>query len=115
MSDADGIKRYDQEFEIKIYNIIEELVNNIIKHSNADNASIMLKEREGNKLIIQIIDDGKGFNVKRAITKNGLGLSHIEARIKVMKGVFSINSKRGDGTSIFISSPILAEEALEIG
>ena len=115
ISDADGIKRYDQEFEIKIYNIIEELVNNIIKHSSADNASIMLKEREGNKLIIQIIDDGKGFNVKQAINKNGLGLSHIEARIKVMKGVFSINSKRGDGTSIFISSPILTEEALEIG
>ena len=114
ISDADGIKRYNQQFEIKIYNIIEELVNNIIKHSGADNASIMLKEKEGNKLIIQIIDDGRGFDVKKAINKNGLGLSHIEARIKVMKGVFNINSKRGEGTSIFISSPILVEEVVEI-
>lgn len=106
ISDANGIKRYNQEFEIKIYNIIEELINNIIKHSNADNASIMLIERGGEKLIIQIIDDGSGFDIKKAINKNGLGLSHIEARIKVMKGVFNINSKKGEGTSIFISTPI---------
>ena len=114
MSDANGIKRYNQKFEIKIYNIIEELVNNIIKHSNAKNASIMLTEREGDKLIIQIIDDGKGFDIKRARKKNGLGLSHIEARIKVMNGVFNINSKKGEGTSIFISAPIYIEEHIEI-
>lgn len=114
MSDANGIKRYSQKFEIKIYNIIEELTNNIIKHSKAKNASIMLTERDGNKLIIQIIDDGKGFDVKRARNKNGLGLSHIEARIKVMKGVFNINSKKGEGTSIFISAPIHVEELVEI-
>ena len=114
MSDANGIKRYNQKFEIKIYNIIEELVNNIIKHSNAKNASIMLTEREGDKLIIQIIDDGKGFDIKRARKKNGLGLSHIEARIKEMDGVFNINSKKGEGTSIFISAPIYIEEHIEI-
>ena len=113
ISDANGIKRYNQKFEIKIYNIIEELVNNIIKHSKAQNGSIMLTEKEGNKLIIQIIDDGNGFDVKKAINKNGLGLSHIEARIKVMKGVFNINSKKGEGTSIFISAPIYKEELVE--
>ena len=73
----------------------------------------MLTEKEGNKLIIQIIDDGNGFDVKKAINKNGLGLSHIEARIKVMKGVFNINSKKGEGTSIFISAPIYKEELVE--
>jgi signal transduction histidine kinase len=73
----------------------------------------MLTERGGNKLIIQIIDDGSGFEVKKVINKNGLGLSHIEARIKVMKGVFNINSKKGEGTSIFISAPIYKEEMVE--
>jgi len=110
ISDDNGIKRYDQEFEIKIYNIIEELINNILKHSAAKNASINLIERNGDKLLIQIIDDGKGFNVKRAKGKDGLGLSHIEARIKIMKGVFNINSKQGEGTSIFISVPIFQPE-----
>ncbi len=113
ISDDNGIKRYNQNFEIKIYNIIEELINNIIKHSKAKNASIILIERNGDKLIIQIIDDGIGFDVKKAINKNGLGLSHIEARIKVMKGVFNINSKKGEGTSIFISTPIYESRMVE--
>jgi signal transduction histidine kinase len=114
ISDDNGIKRYDQKFEIKIYNIIEELINNIIKHSKARNASINLIERNGDKLIIQIIDDGKGFDVKGARRKDGLGLSHIDARIKIMKGVFNINSKVGEGTSIFISVPIHQPDAVEI-
>ena len=62
-----------------------------------------------------IDDDGKGFDVNKVFNKNGLGLSHIEARIKVMKGVFNINSKRGEGTSIFISAPIYTEEVAETG
>lgn len=105
-SDDNGIKRYNQKFEIKIYNIIEELINNIIKHAKAKHATINLAERNGNQLIIQIIDDGVGFDVKRAKGKNGLGLSHIEARVKGMNGVFNINSKKGEGTSIYISVPI---------
>ncbi len=113
MSDDNGIKRYDQKFEIKIYHIIEELINNIIKHSKAKNASIILAERNGNKLVIQIIDDGNGFDIKKARNKKGLGLSHIGARVKVMKGVFNINSKQGEGTSIFISVPIYESKILE--
>ncbi len=106
ISEDNGIKRYHQRFEIKIYNIIEELINNILKHSAAKNASITLIERNGEKLLIQIIDDGKGFNVEKEREKDGLGLNHIDARVKMMQGVFNINSKIGEGTSIFISVPI---------
>ena len=106
VSDDNGIKRYSQKFEIKIYNIIEELVNNIIKHSGATKASITLIERNSEKLLIQIIDNGKGFDVTKERKKDGLGLSHIDARVKIMKGVFNINSKKGEGTSIFISVPL---------
>lgn len=113
ISDDNGIKRYNQQFEIKIYNIIEELINNIMKHSGAKNASINLIERNGDKLLIQIIDDGKGFELKKARKKDGLGLSHIEARIKIMQGVFNINTKKGEGTSIFISVPIFQPDLSE--
>lgn len=115
ISDDNGIKRYNQKFEIKIYNIIEELINNILKHSEAKNASINLIERNGDKLLIQIIDDGKGFDVKRERRKDGLGLSHIEARIKIMQGVFNINSKLGEGTSIFISVPVYQPDLVKAG
>ncbi|NOQ92634.1 MAG: histidine kinase, partial [Flavobacteriaceae bacterium] len=106
VSDDNGIKRYSQKFEIKIYSIIEELVNNILKHSGASKASITLIERNSEKLLIQIIDDGKGFDVTKERKKDGLGLSHIDARVKIMKGVFNINSKKDEGTSIFISVPL---------
>ena len=105
-SDDKGVKRYDQDFEIKIYNIIEELINNILKHSKASNATIMLVHREDNMLSIRLSDDGVGFDVKTIKNKNGLGLSHINARVKVMNGIFNIVSSGGKGTSIFILVPI---------
>ncbi len=109
-SDDNNIKRYDQDFEIKIHNIIEELVNNILKHSKASNATIMLTHREDDKLAIRINDDGIGFDVGSAKKKDGLGLSHISARVKIMKGVFNIESSKGEGTSIFILVPIKLKE-----
>ncbi len=112
LSDDNGVKRYEQDFEIKIHNIIEELINNILKHSKAKNATIMLAHRTDNKLAIRINDDGIGFDIKKAKYKDGLGLSHINARIKVMKGVFTIDSSSEDGTSIFILVPIQAKKAV---
>ncbi len=112
LSDDNGVKRYEQDFEIKIHNIIEELINNILKHSKAKNATIMLAHRADNKLAIRINDDGIGFDIKKAKYKDGLGLSHINARIKVMKGVFTIDSSSEDGTSIFILVPIQAKKAV---
>jgi signal transduction histidine kinase len=104
--DENGIKRYHQDFEIKIHNIIEELINNILKHSKASNATIILMHRQDDMLGIRINDDGIGFNVKKAKQKDGLGLSHISARIKVMKGIFTIESSKDEGTNIFILVPI---------
>jgi len=109
-SDDNGVKRYDQDFEIKIHNIIEELINNILKHSKASNATIMLTHRKDDKLAIRINDDGIGFNVESVRKKNGLGLSHINARVKIMKGEFTIESSKDEGTSIFILVPITLKE-----
>ena len=102
---CDDIGRFDSEFEIKINSIIDELLNNIIKHSQAQNAEIHIKQKN-NKLEIHILDDGKGFDVAKGIDKEGLGLRQIEARIRKMRGEFRINSSKGEGTSIFISVPI---------
>ena len=109
-SDDNGIKRYDQDFEIKIHNIIEELINNILKHSKASNATIMLAHRKDDKLSIRINDDGVGFDIDSVRQKDGLGLSHINARVKIMKGIFNIESSKNEGTSIFILVPIKFKE-----
>ncbi|AOW20407.1 tetratricopeptide repeat-containing sensor histidine kinase [Urechidicola croceus] len=103
------IQRYEQSFEIKIHNIIEELVNNILKHSNANKAFIKLEQIDDN-LKIQISDNGDGFNVDEILQKDGLGLSQIDARIKIMKGVFKIDSSNIKGTQIYIDVPIANSE-----
>jgi two-component system, NarL family, sensor kinase len=109
-SQDNNIARYDQDFEIKIHSIIEELINNILKHSKAKNATVILMQRADKKLVVQIIDDGIGFDVKKAKLKDGLGLSHIEARIKMLKGRFIINSEINEGSDISIIVPIKFKE-----
>ena len=103
-SSSKNLKRYSQNFEIKTHNIIEELVNNILKHSNATIASIDMEE-VGENLQIKISDNGKGFIKEDIIKKDGLGLNQIDARIKVMKGVFKIDSIREEGALVYISIP----------
>ncbi len=102
-----NIIRYNQDFEIKIHSIVEEFVNNIIKHSNADKATILLEQKEG-KLQVRIFDDGDGFDIEkmRKNDKGGLGIVQIEARIKMMEGIFDLKSSKATGTRIFINIPI---------
>lgn len=99
------IRRYDQGFEIKLYNITQEFVNNILKHSNASNASITLVEKN-KKLQLTIKDNGDGFDKELIPEKDGLGLNQIDARIQMMQGKFTIESGKGKGTTISIELPI---------
>ena len=105
-TETHNIRRYEQNFEIKIYNIIQEFLNNILKHSKAKNTVIKLQEKEG-AIVLQISDDGVGFDTSKITNKDGLGLNQIEARIHVLKGDFSIDSKINEGTSIIIKVPVL--------
>ncbi len=102
---AKNVNRYNQDFEIKIFNIIQELINNIIKHSKANHAKIALKE-EKNQLTILIRDDGVGFTPSSSSIKDGIGLNQIDARIHVLNGKFIISSELNKGTEAIITVPI---------
>ncbi|RKF02773.1 histidine kinase [Tenacibaculum lutimaris] len=106
---AQNINRYNQEFEIKIFNVIQELINNILKHSKAQHAEIILKEEE-DQLTVLVKDDGVGFSTSSSSFSDGIGLNQIEARIHIMSGKLTINSKENIGTSIYISVPILKQQ-----
>jgi signal transduction histidine kinase len=105
------LRRYDQNFEIKTYNIIQELVNNILKHSKATNALIKLRELEGS-ILFEISDDGIGFDRKKFTGKEGIGLNQIEARVQVMEGQFKIITSKDNGTQIKVELPIQEREIL---
>ncbi|CAL2105945.1 conserved hypothetical protein [Tenacibaculum sp. 190524A02b] len=108
-----NIPRYDQDFEIKMYNVIHELINNIIKHSKAANAYIVLEDT-GDFLSVLIEDDGVGFNYRNSKVKSGLGLNQIEARIQMMNGNIIIESAENRGTKITMSVPTIKKKEVNL-
>ena len=105
-SSVDKEKRYSDEFEIKIFFIISELINNIIKHSSASMAKVSI-DQNGNLLTIKVFDNGKGFDTNQFNTLEGFGINQIKSRINAMKGRISIDSKLDMGTIITIDVPTL--------
>lgn len=93
-----------KEREINIYRIIQEALNNIIKHSNASKAFIGIKS-EGNSFLIVIKDNGQGFDVKnifeRETESGGLGLKSIQERANLLQAKITINSS-SSGTEIIL-------------
>jgi signal transduction histidine kinase len=67
-----------------------ELLNNVIKHSNAENTTLSLQE--GNELLIHVRDNGVGFDTNEYNTIEGFGLNQIQARINNMEGELVIKS-----------------------
>lgn len=107
---TENLQRYDESFEIKTNNIIEELVNNLIKHSKATEGHVNVMEYRKN-LHVEIEDNGVGFDTSKKIESNGIGIHQIEARIKMMKGSFKIHSVMGEGTRIEFTIPITYRSA----
>ena len=105
-TDLDSDNRYSMTFENKVYNIVQELINNVMKHSEAQNAVILLKE-DSATLKIVITDDGKGFDPEKRRNQDGIGINQIEARVFMLKGIMNIDSEIGGGTRIEINLPIL--------
>jgi signal transduction histidine kinase len=103
--ESKNITRFNNDFEIKIFNIIQELINNMLKHSNAESGNVKLEQLNG-ALQILVFDNGKGFNVEEEKVDAGIGLSQIKARIENLKGILQITSSN-KGTRVFISVPIV--------
>lgn len=97
--------RYNEDYEMRMYFIISELLNNITKHSEANKAKLSLKEINSQLRII-VSDNGKGFEINQYQTIEGFGLNQIKARINTMNGKFKIISKTKEGTRIEITVPI---------
>jgi len=88
-----------------LYTIVQELVNNILKHSKATEVTIQLNKVDNNLNII-VEDNGVGFDVASARLKNGMGLMNQEIRIDKLNGTISIDSGKGKGTTTIINIPV---------
>ncbi|MBK0368975.1 tetratricopeptide repeat-containing sensor histidine kinase [Flavobacterium agrisoli] len=97
--------RYNSKFEMRVYFIISELLNNINKHSKATKAQVSIN-LGNHELLFHVHDNGKGFDSKK-VNIEGFGLNQIRARIKNLDGDFKVNSKINYGTSVKMRIPIL--------
>lgn len=93
----------DQTTAVTIYRIVQELVNNAIKHAAAKNVLVQAHVAEqGKLLVVTVEDDGKGFDTTTLKQSAGMGWSNIQNRVSFLKGKADINSQPGKGTSVLI-------------
>jgi signal transduction histidine kinase len=93
--------RVEKSSEIIIYRIIQELLNNILKHAAATEAMVQLiKEEDRFSIIVE--DNGKGFDTALLKNKKGAGLTSIQSRVDYLKGRLDIHSEQGKGTLVNI-------------
>ncbi len=89
--------------KVNLYRILQEAIQNIIKYAKAKNV-ILNFSIEKESLVVNIKDNGVGFNVKRV--KKGIGIKNMKSRIQKLNGIFSIQSESNKETTIHFTIPI---------
>jgi two-component system NarL family sensor kinase len=97
--------RIDQNIETVLYRVIQETVNNVIKHSEANELDIQLN-RDDDGINVMIEDNGKGFDSSSIEKFEGIGLKNIRSRVEYLKGSVDFSSKIGSGTLVAIYIPL---------
>lgn len=87
-----------------VFRIIQELIQNIIKHAATAEAILQLSYNN-HRLYITVEDNGKGFTMAEAQHKKGIGLKNIESRVKTLKGKMDLRTAPKEGTSVLIEIP----------
>jgi two-component system, NarL family, sensor kinase len=95
----------DTAKSVVIYRIIQELVNNVVKHANADHLLLQLM-RNNDSLTIIVEDNGRGFDLQQEQLNKGLGLSSIESRVKFLQGTITWDAVPGEGVMVSIELPL---------
>ena len=86
---------------VNIYRIIQELVNNAVKHANPTQIIVQLTKLPG-KVLLSVEDDGEGFDANRPDAITGIGLTNINNRVQYLNGKIEVSSKKDEGTAFNI-------------
>lgn len=107
VEDIDGL--FDKDAEIHVYRIVQEAVTNVVKHSAATEATVVIKKRAP-IVSISIRDNGRGFDANGKPSSEprdlGYGLSGIAERVRILGGTLVIESRPGMGTSLTVEVPL---------
>jgi signal transduction histidine kinase len=106
-------RRLGQQLELTLFRIVQEAINNIAKHANAQQTSLVLEFQDS---IVKVIveDDGQGFDLEKTSSPEdkmrGLGLLGMIERANLAGGSLEIESYSGRGTRIVVSMPVPPEK-----
>jgi PAS domain S-box-containing protein len=108
-------KEVPEPLKIVIFRILQEALNNIAKYGKANQVRVFLREKDG-KLELAIEDNGQGFDVEHVRSEKnadrGVGLISMKERADLSGGSFSIESKKGAGTTVRASWPYGSEKSI---
>ena len=100
--EADSIPEVlPDEYKICIYRLVQEALNNAVRHSGARNATVAV-ERSADTIVVRVTDDGHGFDPGRS---RGMGILGMEERVKRLGGTLSVESHPGKGTAVIAELP----------
>ena len=91
--------------KILLYNTVQELLTNAVKHAKASKINIQITQHES-ELNVLVEDNGSGFDFSEKSLENGMGLFNIKSKIEHLNGTFNVDSKLGHGTTININIPV---------
>lgn len=98
-------EKLDQNLESVLYRIVQECVNNVIKHADASSLDISIL-KDAHEINLTIEDNGKGFLVDKISSFDGMGLKNITSRVLYLKGTVDFDSEPGKGTLVAINIPL---------
>jgi signal transduction histidine kinase len=104
----DFTSQHVQDISICLFRVLQEAVHNAAKHSGAKRIEVQLAENSDILLIVS--DSGKGFDVKAAQRRQGLGLTSMQERVRLAGGTIAIESKPRGGTTIHVRVPLESED-----
>jgi len=91
--------------ETALYRIVQEALNNVVKHSQAKNVALLL-DQSADRVSLIIEDDGVGFDVEQRFPSHRFGVSGMRERTALLAGTFDIESSPGRGTTVAVRIPL---------
>jgi two-component system, NarL family, sensor kinase len=98
-------QRLESSTEIMLFRIVQELCNNIVKHSGATEALIQINQ-DHERLSLVVEDNGKGFDMEQVSGRRSMGMETIKSRVNYLHGQVSIDSQNNIGTTVTIEIPL---------